>query len=95
MIKKEKEDVVGNHYLIILKDEQLQELTKKVEIEQERIFENGVHTKPAKKKISVNLSCSPVFDDNKNFNGIVIAVDDLSKINKVKSTFKKYVSKYS
>ena len=41
----------------------------------------------------MNLSCSPVFDDEKNFSGIVIAFDDLSKINKVKSTFKKYVSK--
>ena len=29
----------------------------------------------------------------KRFSGIVIAIDDLSKINKVKSTFKKYVSK--
>ncbi len=94
LIKKEKEDVVGNHYLIIFeKDVQLQELIQKVEIEQERIFETEFTIKPAKKKISVNLSCSPVFDDNKNFNGIVIAVDDLSKINKVKSTFKKYVSK--
>ena len=94
LIKKEKEEVVGNHYLIIFeKDEQLQELIQKVELEQERLFETEFTIKPAKKKISVNLSCSPVFDDNKNFSGIVIAVDDLSKINKVKSTFKKYVSK--
>ena len=41
----------------------------------------------------MNLSCSPVFDEKKIFSGIVIALDDLSKINKVKSTFKKYVSK--
>ena len=90
--EKEKEEVVGNHYLIIFeKDEQLQELIQKVELEQERLFETEFTIKPAKKKISVNLSCSPVFDDHKNFSGIVIAVDDLSKINKVKSTFKKYV----
>ena len=85
---------MGNHYLIIFeKDEQLQELIQKVVLEQERLFETEFTIKPAKKKISVNLSCSPVFDDHKNFSGIVIAVDDLSKINKVKSTFKKYVSK--
>ena len=39
LIKKEKEEVVGNHYLIIFeKDEQLQELIQKVELEQERII---------------------------------------------------------
>ena len=94
VLKKEKEEVVGNHYLIIFeKDELLQEIIQKVESEQERLFETEFEFKSSKKKISVNLSCSPVFDEQKNFSGIVIAVDDLSKINKVKSTFKKYVSK--
>ena len=84
----------GFHYLIIFeKDELLQEIIQKVESEQERLFETEFEFKSSKKKISVNLSCSPVFDEQKNFSGIVIAVDDLSKINKVKSTFKKYVSK--
>ena len=69
------------------------EIIQKVEIEQKRVFENEFILKANRKKISVNLSCSPVFDDEKNFSGIVIALDDLSKINKVKSTFKKYVSK--
>jgi len=94
VLKKEKEEVVGNHYLIIFeKDELLQEIIQKVESEQERLFETEFEFKSSKKKISVNLSCSPVFDEQKKFSGIVIAVDDLSKINKVKSTFKKYVSK--
>jgi adenylate cyclase len=94
VLKKEKEEVVGNHYLIIFeKDELLQEIIQKLESEQERLFETEFEFKSSKKKISVNLSCSPVFDEQKNFSGIVIAIDDLSKINKVKSTFKKYVSK--
>ena len=94
ILKKEKEEVVENHYLIIFeKDEILQEIIQKVESEQERLFETEFTFKSSKKKISVNLSCSPVFDEQKNFSGIVIAIDDLSKINKVKSTFKKYVSK--
>ena len=94
LIKKDIEEVVGNHYLIIFeKDEQLQDVIQKVESEQERVFETEFPFKPNAKNISVNLSCSPVFDENGNFSGIVIAIDDLSKINKVKSTFKKYVSK--
>ena len=94
LLNKDEEEVIGNHYLIIFeKNDQLLELIQKVESEQERVFENEFELKSKRKKISVNLSCSPVFDEQKSFSGIVIALDDLSKINKVKSTFKKYVSK--
>ena len=40
---------------------------------------------------AVNLTISPVFDDGIN-SGMVVTLEDLSNINKVKSTFKKYVS---
>ena len=94
LLNGEEEEVIGNHYMIIFeKNDQLLELIQKVESEQERVFENEFELKSIRKKISVNLSCSPVFDEKKSFSGIVIALDDLSKINKVKSTFKKYVSK--
>ena len=94
LLNREEEEVIGNHYMIIFeKNDQLLELIQKVESEQERVFENEFELKSIRKKISVNLSCSPVFDEKKSFSGIVIALDDLSKINKVKSTFKKYVSK--
>ena len=94
LLNKEEEEIIGNHYLIIFENnDQLLELIQKVESEQERVFENEFELKSKRKKISVNLSCSPVFDEKKSFSGIVIALDDLSKINKVKSTFKKYVSK--
>ena len=94
LLNREEEEVIGNHYMIIFeKNDQLLELIQKVESEQKRVFENEFELKSIRKKISVNLSCSPVFDEKKSFSGIVIALDDLSKINKVKSTFKKYVSK--
>jgi adenylate cyclase len=94
LLNKEELEIIGNHYMIIFENnEQLIEIIQKVEIEQKRIFENEFLLKIGRKKITVNLSCSPVFDDNDSFSGIVIAFDDLSKINKVKSTFKKYVSK--
>ena len=94
LLNREEEEVIGNHYMIIFeKNDQLLELIQKVESEQERVFENEFELKSIRRKISVNLSCSPVFDEKTSFSGIVIALDDLSKINKVKSTFKKYVSK--
>lgn len=94
LIKKDKEEVIGNHsFMIFENNESVINLIQKVETEQKRIFENEFSLKSGTKKISVNISFSPVFDENKTFSGIVIAIDDLSKINKVKSTFKKYVSK--
>ena len=94
LLNKNEIDVIGNHYFIIFeKNNLLIDLIQKVEFEQKRIFESEFNLKSKSKKTSVNLSCSPVFDEGKSFSGIVIAMDDLSKINKVKSTFKKYVSK--
>jgi len=94
LMKKDEEEVIGNHSFIIFeKNESVINLIQKVETEQERVFENEFSLKSSTKNISVNISCSPVFDEKKTFSGIVIAIDDLSKINKVKSTFKKYVSK--
>ncbi len=94
LLKKFEEEILGNHYLIIFENEDaLINIIQNVEINQERVFETEFSLKSGNKKISVNISFSPVFDEKKDFSGIVIAIDDLSKINKVKSTFKKYVSK--
>ncbi len=94
LLKKSEEEILGNHYLIIFENEDaLINFIQTVEINQERVFETEFSLKSGNKKISVNISFSPVFDEKKDFSGIVIAIDDLSKINKVKSTFKKYVSK--
>ena len=79
--------------IIFENNDQLIEIIQNVEVNQERVFESEFILKVGRKKITVNLSCSPVFDDSDTFSGIVVAFDDLSKINKVKSTFKKYVSK--
>ena len=94
LLKKSEEEILGNHYLIIFENEDaLINIIQTVETNQERVFETEFSLKSGNKKISVNISFSPVFDEKKDFSGIVIAIDDLSKINKVKSTFKKYVSK--
>ena len=45
--------------------------------------------KQDQKETHINLTISPVFDEGVN-SGSVISIEDLSDINKVKSTFKKY-----
>ena len=77
-------EIIGNHYMIIFENnDQLIEIIQNVEVNQERVFESEFILKVGRKKITVNLSCSPVFDDSDTFSGIVVAFDDLSKINKV------------
>ena len=94
ILGKDNIDVVGNHYHFIFeKNKSLIELIEKVEIGQTRIFETDLKLKFNRKSFSVNLSCSPIFDESNSFSGIVLTLDDQSNINKVKSTFKKYVSK--
>ena len=40
----------------------------------------------------INIIISPVFDNGNEYSGAVLAFEDLSDINMIKSTFKKYVS---
>ena len=40
----------------------------------------------------VNLTISPVIDESDDVDGFVFSIEDLSDLNKIKSTFKKYVS---
>ena len=41
----------------------------------------------------VNISAAPRIDVNGNLEGLVIAIEDISDVSKVKNTFKRYVSK--
>ncbi len=40
----------------------------------------------------VNLTIAPVIDESNELDGFVFSIEDLSDLNKIKSTFKKYVS---
>ena len=40
----------------------------------------------------VNLTITPVIDESSELDGFVFSIEDLSDLNKIKSTFKKYVS---
>tara|TARA_B100000963_G_scaffold295177_1_gene266016 strand:+ start:1221 stop:3188 length:1968 start_codon:yes stop_codon:yes gene_type:complete len=90
----DKDQVVGNHYFMIFeKNNNLISLIEKTEESKEIIFESNFDVTDNKdKKHQINLTISPVFDENENNSGVVLSFEDLSGINKVKSTFKKYVS---
>ena len=80
LLNKDEIEIIGNHYMIIFENnDQLIEIIQNVEVNQERVFESEFILKVGRKKITVNLSCSPVFDDSDTFSGIVVAFDDLSK----------------
>jgi adenylate cyclase len=90
----EKDIIIGNHYFIIFEgNDRLISLIEKTEIEKKIIFENNFEILDLNKKPhQINLTISPVFDENNENSGVVLSFEDLSGINKVKSTFKKYVS---
>ena len=90
----DKDNVVGNHYYMVFeKNNKLISLIEKTEESKEILFESNFDIKDNNdKKHQINLTISPVFDENEKISGVVLSFEDLSGINKVKSTFKKYVS---
>jgi len=90
----DSELIIGNHYFIVFENNQnLNSIIEKSENEKEIVFETNFDILDFKnKKHQINLTISPVFDENNENSGVVLSFEDLSGINKVKSTFKKYVS---
>ena len=88
------EEVLNNHYIAIFSENTgLISLIEKIETDPKVVYENNFKIKDlAGKEHEINLTLSPVFDENNQFSGLVFAFEDLSNVNKIKSTFKKYVS---
>jgi PAS domain S-box-containing protein len=88
------EECLGNHYQIVFeKDPDLIELLEKVEQEISVYSEQNFLIKVGIESVNVNLTISPLIDDQGEQIGTVIALEDISYLDKIKSTFKKYVSK--
>ena len=89
-----QESVLHNHYMAIFMDnEKLISLIERIEMDPKVAYENNLRVIDLNgKQHEINLTLSPVFDESNEFSGLVLAFEDLSNINKVKSTFKKYVS---
>ena len=89
----DKEYIIGNHYGYIFEsNEQILELISKCELESITVSESQVQLQFDEKTTTVNISVSPLLNDFNQPLGTVVALEDLSNINKLKSTFKKYVS---
>ena len=89
----EDQPLLNNHYAIVfIENPELVELIEFAESRNHVLYEENLNIKKHnQKETHINLTISPVFEEGIN-SGSVISIEDLSDINKVKSTFKKYVS---
>ena len=94
IINLDKENVLGNHYEYVFESNELiTELITKCELESVTISESQILLECNGKSTTVNISVSPLMNDSNEPIGSVVAMEDLSNLDKLKSTFKKYVSK--
>ena len=93
IFKFNNENLLNNHYAMVFEDNMnLVELIDFAESRNHILYEENLNIlKKDRNETSINLTISPVFEEGLN-SGSVISFEDLSDINKVKSTFKKYVS---
>jgi len=94
IINLDKENVLGNHFEYVFgSNEYITQLINKCELETATISESQVLLECNGKATTVNISVSPLMNDLNQPIGSVVAMEDLSNLDKLKSTFKKYVSK--
>lgn len=89
-----EEGALNNHYFMIFQNNtDLIELLEKSENLHEVLYEENFKIQDQKDTFKeINLTLSPVYNEENQKSGVVFSFEDLSGINKVKSTFKKYVS---
>ena len=92
-IKNEKEDIIGNHYLYLFEKTKKFCLINSSESEGKISSEINIVFMTVSEETIINISVAPRVDPEKNIQGLVIAIEDISDVNKVKNTFKRYVSK--
>ena len=94
VMNMEREEVLGNHYeYIFAENESMIQMIVQSETELASKSESQMLLIFHGKSTRVNVSVSPLLNDQYEHIGSVIAMEDLSNINKIKSTFQKYVSR--
>ena len=90
----EQEDVINNHYFMVFQNNpSLIELIERSETKDEIVYEDNFKIQDTNEAPhEINLTLSPVYNEENERSGVVFSFEDLSGINKIKSTFKKYVS---
>ena len=94
ILKMDKDSIINNHYMFLFeKDPDVIEIITKTELSKEITTEINIPFLTASQETIVNVSAAPRIDINGNTEGLVIAIEDISDVSKVKNTFKRYVSK--
>jgi adenylate cyclase len=94
ILKMDKDRIINNHYMFLFeKDPDVIEIITKTELSKKITTEINIPFLTASQETIVNVSAAPRIDINGNAEGLVIAIEDISDVSKVKNTFKRYVSK--
>tara|TARA_S200000501_G_scaffold208542_1_gene195897 strand:+ start:3089 stop:5119 length:2031 start_codon:yes stop_codon:yes gene_type:complete len=94
ILNRDRDEIIGNHYMYLFeKDDDLIEMITKSEIENKTMSELNMSLNTVSEDTVINVSISPRLDPEGNKQGLVLAVEDISDVSKVKNTFKRYVSK--
>ena len=94
ILKMEEEDVLGNHYMFLFeKDDEILDLIQKTELNEEIQTELNISFLTVSEDTRINASVSPRADPEGGVQGLVLAIEDISDVSRVKNTFKRYVSK--
>jgi adenylate cyclase len=94
ILKMNKDETVGNHYMYLFeKDMEIIGLIQRVEMDNATHSEINMSFLTVSKETVVNVSAAPRIDPSGSVRGLVIAIEDITDVSKVKNTFKRYVSK--
>jgi len=94
ILNKDRKSFIGHHYGFVFdQNESLINLLLESESALEFKSESNLALEFHGKQTMVNISMSPLLNDQQQHIGTVIAMEDLSNLDKLKSTFQKYVSK--
>lgn len=94
ILKMKKEEIIGNHYLYLFqKDEEIISLINSSEKKGRIISEINIFFNTVSEDTMINISLAPRIDLKGEIQGLVMAIEDISDVNKVKNTFKRYVSR--
>ena len=87
-------EIIGNHYMYLFeKDHAILELIQMTEIENNIQSEQNIPFLTVSQDSVINISVSPRIGNDLTITGTVIAIEDITQQNKIKNTFKRYVSK--
>ena len=94
ILKMEEKNILGNHYMFLFeKDDEILDLIQKTELNEEIQTELNISFLTVSEDTRINASVSPRADPEGGVQGLVLAIEDISDVSRVKNTFKRYVSK--